>query len=152
MYRHFPTPTPRLLDGEPRIVEPTLVKEFVPAVGPIAPRQHRDRINGESKVILASLQGILRRQRRPKRSDFPGRVCRLFQLGSHGTALIGFVHITNKNYVPHTLRFHKRNAPSRLVSIPAFTRSARGIELTPAGRAFLDQAPLVLSETAVAQR
>jgi hypothetical protein len=120
-----------------------LVKEFVPAVGPIAPRQHRDRINGESKVILASLQGILRRQLRPKRFDFPGGVCRLFQLGFHGTALIGFVHITNKNYVPHKLPFHKRNTPSLSVHVQpsppsrplacglSLIASTRGVELLP---------------------
>jgi hypothetical protein len=32
-------------------------------------------------------------------------------MGFHG-ALIGFVHITNTNYVPHKLPFHKRNTPS----------------------------------------
>src|ERR1700686_4959597 len=87
MYRNLPTPTPRLLDCEARIVQPTLVKEFIRAVGPTAPRQHRDRINGESKVILASPQGILRHQRLPKHFGFSGGVCRLFQLGFHGEAL-----------------------------------------------------------------
>ena len=70
MYRDFPAPTLRLLDCEPGIVQPTLVKEFVPAVGPSTPRQYRDRINGEPKVILASPQGILRHQVIPKQSDF----------------------------------------------------------------------------------
>ncbi len=66
---------------------PTLVKEFIRAVGPTAPRQHGDRINGESKVILASPQGILRHQLIPKQSDFHGGVHRLFQLGFHSAAL-----------------------------------------------------------------
>src|SRR5258706_12925902 len=87
MYRNFPTPTPRLLDGEPRIVEPTLVKEFVPAVGPSAPRQHGDRINGEPKVILASPQGILRHQRLPKQFCLSGGVCKVFDLGFHSAVL-----------------------------------------------------------------
>src|ERR1700731_1969018 len=87
MYGNFPTPTPRLLDGEPRIVQPTLVKEFIRAVGPTAPRQHGDRINGESKVILASPQGILRHHLIPKQSAFHGGVHRLFQLGFHSAAL-----------------------------------------------------------------
>src|SRR2546428_2635730 len=112
MYRNFPTPTPRLLDGEPRIVQPTLVKEFIPAIGPIAPRQHRDRINGESKVILSLPQGVLRHQRLPKHLGFSGGVWRLFELGCHGGPLIGFVHITKKNYDAHKLSFHKRNTPS----------------------------------------
>ena len=73
----------------------------------------QNRINGESKVILASPQGILRHQRLPKHFGFSGGVCRLFQLGLHGTAFIGFVHIINRNYIPHKLQFHKRNALSR---------------------------------------
>src|ERR1700694_1637210 len=87
MYRNLPTPTPRLLDCEARIVQPTLVKEFIRAVGPTAPRQHGDRINGESKVILASPQGILRHQLIPKQSYFHGGVHRLFQLGFHSAVL-----------------------------------------------------------------
>src|SRR2546422_592558 len=94
MYRNFPTPTPRLLDREPRIVEPTLVKKFIRAVGRSAPSQHGDRVNGESKIILASLQGILRHQRLPKHFGFSSGVRGLFQLGLHGTTLIGFVHIS----------------------------------------------------------
>ena len=84
MYCNFPTPTPRLLDGKPRIVQPTLVKEFVPAVEPSTPRQHRDRINGEPKVILAWEQGSLRHQLLPKQFCFSGGVRGLFQLGLHG--------------------------------------------------------------------
>jgi hypothetical protein len=64
-----------------------LVKEFIRAVGPTAPRQHGDRINGESEVILASPQGILRQRLIPKQSDFHGGVHRLFQLGFHGAVL-----------------------------------------------------------------
>src|SRR5882672_4788600 len=109
MDRDFPAPTPRLLDGEPRIVEPTLVKDFVPAVGPSAPRQHGDRINGESKVILALPQGILLHPLLPTQFGFPDGIPGLFQLGFHGTALIGFVHIINRNYIPHKLLFLKRN-------------------------------------------
>src|SRR6266446_1141743 len=86
MYRNFPTPTPRLLDGQPGIVEPTLIQKFIRAVGPIAPRQHRDRINGESKVILASLKGILRHQLLLKQFCFSGGVRGLFQLGFHRAA------------------------------------------------------------------
>src|SRR5882672_624811 len=88
MYRNFPTPTPRFLDCEPRIVQPTLVKEFIRAVGPTAPRQHGDSINGESKVILASPQDILRHQLMPKQSDFHGGVHRFFQLGFHSAVLV----------------------------------------------------------------
>src|SRR5207253_5183452 len=87
MYRNLPTRTPRLLDCEPRIVQPTLVKEFIRAVGPTAPRQHGDSINGESKVILASRQGILRHQLIPKQSNFHGGVHRLFQMGFHSAVL-----------------------------------------------------------------
>src|SRR5712664_119796 len=112
MYRNFPTPTARLLDGKPSIVQPTLVKEFIRAVGPTAPRQHRDRINGESKVILASPQGILRNQLLPKQFGFTAGVCRLFQLGHHGEASTGFVHIVNTNYILHKLPLLKRNASS----------------------------------------
>src|SRR6266404_2188006 len=115
MYRNLPTPTPRLLDREARIVQPTLVKEFIRAVGPSAPRQHRDRINGESKVILASPQGILRRQLLPKEFGFSSDVRGLFQLGLHGTALIGFVQIINRNYIPHKLGLHKGNTSACLL-------------------------------------
>ena len=108
MYCNFPTPTPRFLDGEPRIVEPTLVEEFVPAVGPSTPRQHGDRINGESKVILALTQGILRHQRLPKHFGFSSGVCRLFQLGFHGAGLIEFVHIINMNF-PTVWNFERTN-------------------------------------------
>src|SRR6202140_5897665 len=87
MYRDLPTPTPRLLDCEARIVQPTLVKEFIRAVGPTAPRQHRDRINGESKVILASPQGILRHQLIPKQFCFFGRVRRIMCLSFSLTTL-----------------------------------------------------------------
>src|SRR5882672_11466099 len=90
MYRNLPTPTPRLLDREARIVQPTLVKEFIRAVGPTAPRQHGDRINGESKVILASPQGILRHELIRKQSDFHGGIYRFFQLRFNGAASTPF--------------------------------------------------------------
>src|SRR6266699_562233 len=112
MYCNFPAPTPRLLDRKARIVQPTLVKEFSRAVGPIAPSQHGDRINGESKVILASPQGILRNQLLPNQFGFTASVCRLFQLGLHGGASTGFVHIVNMNYIPYKLPLHKRNTSS----------------------------------------
>lgn len=54
---------------------------------------------GESKVILASPQGILRYQRLPKHFGFSSDIRGLFQLGLHGTALIGFVQIINRNYI-----------------------------------------------------
>src|SRR5882672_9314226 len=110
MYRNFPTPAPRLLDGEPRIVQPTLVKEFIRAVGPTAPRQHGDRINGESKVILASPQGILRHRPIPKQSDFHGGVHRLFQLGFHGGASTAFNHAINIHIFSIKCPFTRRNS------------------------------------------
>src|SRR6266566_4398412 len=115
MYRNFPTPTPRLLDGQPGIVEPTLIQKFIRAVGPITPRQHGDRINGESKVILASPQGILRHGLLPEEFGLPGGVRCLFQLGLHCTALIAFVHIMNTNYIPHKFPLHKRNTSSAIL-------------------------------------
>ena len=99
MYRNFPAPTPRLLDGEPRIVEPTLVKEFSRAVGPGAPRQHGDRINGEPEVILASPQGILRHQISRKQFFFSGGVRGLFQLSFHGAASTAFKHTFNIHHI-----------------------------------------------------
>src|SRR6266568_5620873 len=110
MYRDFPTPTPRLLDCKPGIVQPTLVKKFIRAVAPAAPRQHGDRIDGESKVILASLQGILRDQLVPKQIDFLGGVCRFFQLGSHGAASTAFNHTTQHD-IPDKVPFHKGGIP-----------------------------------------
>ena len=94
MYRNFPAPSPRLLDCKPGIVQPTLVKKFIRAVGPAAPRQHGDRIDAESKVILASLQGILRDQLVPKQIDFLGGVCRFFQLAFLGAASTTLNHTT----------------------------------------------------------
>src|SRR5258705_12317501 len=93
MYRNLPTPTPRLLDCEARIIQPTLIKEFIRAVGPTAPRQHGDGVNSAPKVILASPQGILRRQLVPKQFDFHGGVYPLFQLGFHGAGANGGILI-----------------------------------------------------------
>jgi len=87
-----------------------LVKEFVPAVGPIAPRQHRDRINGESKVILASPQGILPHRLIPKQSDFYGGCWRFFQLGFHGAASTAFNHTINIHHIPDKMPIHKENS------------------------------------------
>src|ERR1700694_3836894 len=87
MDRNLPTPTPRLLDCEARIVQPTLVKEFIRAVGPTAPRQHRNRINGVSKVIHASPQGSLRHQLLPKQFCLFGGVCRIMCLSFSLTTL-----------------------------------------------------------------
>src|SRR5437588_6388975 len=103
MYRNFPTRTPRLLDCEPRIVQPTLVEEFIRAVGPTAPRQHGDSIDGESKVVLASPQGILRHQLIPKQSDFHGGVHRLFQLGFHSAVLNWLCSRHRQELYPHKL-------------------------------------------------
>src|SRR5882724_2541722 len=100
MYRNLPTPTPRLLDCEARIVQPTLVKEFVRAVGPTAPRQHGDRINGESKVILASPQGLLRHPIPRKQFFFSCGVLDLFQLGFHGVSSTPFNHTVNIHHIP----------------------------------------------------
>jgi hypothetical protein len=88
-----------------------LVKEFSRAVGASAPRQHGDRVNGESKVILASTHGILRHRIIPKRSDFHGGVHHLFQLGFHGGASTAFNHKINIHHFPNKMPFHKKGIP-----------------------------------------
>jgi hypothetical protein len=110
MYCNFPAPTPRLLDRKARIVQPTLIKELIRAVGPTSPRQHGDRINGEPKVILASPQGILRRRLISKQFDFHGGVYRLFQLGFHGAASTAFNHTIIIRHILDNIPFHKWNS------------------------------------------
>jgi hypothetical protein len=72
-----------------------LVKKFIRAVGPTAPRQHGDRINGEPKVILISPQGILRHQPIRKQFHFYGGIYGLIKLGFHGAASTPFNHTIN---------------------------------------------------------
>ena len=56
MYRNFPTPTPRFFDCEPRIIQPTLIKEFIPAVG----RVHHASLNSHAKGRPNGVHSLLR--------------------------------------------------------------------------------------------